>query len=239
MKSFWWLLTILRDLPRVSGDSACWCSTENMLPISLVGRSLKLSLITHLWVCDCRMRGFCSCHQTVAVGNHFWSPIFGRSSSNLQQLVIRLTRIDHWPFANNKQVSTIAGFDKSLVIVRCLYDSRQQSHIIRRQSLTIADHHMIILHRSWMIIPNLYHNWSYDNRRSHNIYVTAINFGGGSRCWLPLISIFLCRRCSLLVLNSCVTGPLGKACVTGALGKACWQCDWAFRESFLAVWLGL
>ena len=47
------------------------------------------------------------------------------------------------------------GGDKSLVIVGCLYDSRQQSHVTRTQSPVIADHHMI--------------KWSYDNRRSQNI----------------------------------------------------------------------
>ena len=104
-------------------------------------KSFKLSLITHLWVCECRMRGFSSRHQTVAIGNHFWSPIFTRSSSDLWQLVVRLTRIDRRPFTDNQRLSMIASVDKSLVIIRCLYDSRRQSHHTSLTELVIGSYH--------------------------------------------------------------------------------------------------
>ena len=128
-----------------SMEAGCWCSTENLLPISLVGRSLKLSLITCLWVCECCTRGFSSRHKMVAVGNHFWLPIFALSSSDLQQLVVQLTRIDRRPFAENQRLSTIAGIDVSLVIVQCLYNSCRPSH----------DHSSPILDNCTKFVPQL------------------------------------------------------------------------------------
>ena len=153
-------------------------STKYLLLIKLVGRGLKLSLITLLWVGDCHMRGFSSLQQSPQDG------------SSRRSLLVANNRTKFFPICSNQLYhlqGSIADHSPMLAAI--------SPWLSQDVCTTVAEIHTSLAHNRRQL-PTIIRSNGPTIIAIHKIYVTAIDLDSGDLWWSWVVSVFFGRRWS-------------------------------------------